>query len=44
MSEVRHADDAGSRVSYLQGRPGHEECTFDCPKCGNEMIEITKFK
>jgi hypothetical protein len=31
-------------VSYLQGRPDHDERTFDCPKCENELSEIVKFK
>jgi len=33
-----------ARVSYLHGRPDHDERTFDCRKCGNEVNEIVKVK
>lgn len=33
-----------ARVCYLQGKPDHDECTFNCPKCGSETIEVTRFR
>jgi hypothetical protein len=35
-----NADDAGAHLPS-RGKPG-DECTFDCPKCGNELIEACK--
>ena len=27
-----------------KANPGHDDCTFDCPNCGNELVEMCKFK
>ena len=26
------------------GKPDHDERTFECPNCGNEVSEVVKFK
>ncbi len=33
-----------ARIASAKANPGHDDCTFDCPKCGNELIEMCKFK
>jgi predicted RNA-binding Zn-ribbon protein involved in translation (DUF1610 family) len=33
-----------ARIRPVAGKSNHDERTFDCPKCGNEVIEVVKFK
>jgi predicted RNA-binding Zn-ribbon protein involved in translation (DUF1610 family) len=33
-----------ARISPIKAKPGHDECSFDCPNCGNELIETCQFK
>jgi predicted RNA-binding Zn-ribbon protein involved in translation (DUF1610 family) len=33
-----------ARIASAKANPGHDDCTFDCPKCGNELIEMCNFK
>jgi predicted RNA-binding Zn-ribbon protein involved in translation (DUF1610 family) len=33
-----------ARIHPITGRPSHDERTFECPNCGNEISEVVKFK
>lgn len=33
-----------ARIAPMRDAPDHDQRTFDCPKCGNEMNEIIQFK
>jgi ribosomal protein S27AE len=33
-----------ARLSPVPNKPGHDKRTFECPKCGNEVSEVVKFK
>jgi len=33
-----------ARFSPARDKPDHDQRTFECPKCGNEISEVVKFK
>jgi hypothetical protein len=33
-----------ARITLARNKPTHDECTFDCPKCGNELTELCERK
>ncbi len=33
-----------ARIRPIPNKPDHDERTFECPKCGNEISEVVKFK
>jgi predicted RNA-binding Zn-ribbon protein involved in translation (DUF1610 family) len=33
-----------SRIGTVHGKPDHEEHTFECPNCGNELSEVGEVK
>jgi DNA-directed RNA polymerase subunit M/transcription elongation factor TFIIS len=33
-----------ARMTLVRDKPDHDERSFECPKCGNEVSEVVKFK
>ena len=33
-----------SRIGTVPGKPDHEERTFECPNCGNELSDVGEVK
>jgi DNA-directed RNA polymerase subunit RPC12/RpoP len=33
-----------ARMTPVRGQPDHDERTFECANCGNEISEVVKFR